>query len=46
MNLDDTSPIERTAVEEAAKAWANRRYRNAMAKGAEQTERQSQFRFG
>jgi hypothetical protein len=46
MNLDDTSPIERTAVEEAAKAWANRRYRNATAKGAEQTERQSQFRFG
>jgi hypothetical protein len=40
MNLDDTSPVERTAVEEAAKAWANRRYRNTMAEGPEQTEKE------
>jgi integrase/recombinase XerD len=43
MNLDDTSPVERTAVEEAAKAWANRRYRNTMAEGPEQTE--TEFRL-
>lgn len=40
MNLDDTSPVERTAVEQAAKAWANRRYRNTMAEGPEQTEKE------
>jgi hypothetical protein len=40
MNLDDSSPVERAAVEKAAKAWAHRPYRNTMAKGPEQTERE------
>jgi integrase/recombinase XerD len=40
MNLDDSSPIESAAVEKAAKAWAHRPYRNTMAKGPEQTERE------
>jgi hypothetical protein len=40
MNLDEGSPVERAAVEEAAKAWAHRHYRNTMAKGPEQTERE------
>jgi len=39
MYVDDTSPVERTAVEEAAKGWANCRYRNTMAEGPEQTEK-------
>ncbi len=43
MNLDDTSPVERTAVEKAAKEWANRRYRNASAYGPEQTEKEFKF---
>jgi integrase/recombinase XerD len=40
MNLDESSPVERAAVEEAASAWAHRHYRNTMAKGPEQTERE------
>ncbi|HEY2472514.1 MAG TPA: hypothetical protein VGI45_32315 [Terracidiphilus sp.] len=40
MNLDDSTPVERAAVEKAAKAWAHRPYRNTMAKGPEQTERE------
>lgn len=32
MNLDESSPVERAAVEEAARAWAHRHYRNTMAK--------------
>jgi hypothetical protein len=40
MNLDDTSPVERVAVEEAAKVWAHRAYLNTMAKGPEGTERE------
>jgi hypothetical protein len=40
MNLDESSPVERAAVEEAARAWAHRHYRNTMAKGPEQTERE------
>lgn len=42
MNLDDNSPIERSAVEEAASAWAHRD-RNTMAKRLEHTE--SEFRL-
>jgi len=37
MNLDDASPLERTAVESAARDWAHRRYFNAMASGPEGT---------
>jgi integrase/recombinase XerD len=40
MNLDESSPVERAAVEEAASAWAHRHYQNTMAKGPEQTERE------
>ena len=40
MNLDEGSRVERTAVAEAARAWAHRHYRNTMAKGPEQTERE------
>ena len=40
MNLDDTSPVERLAVEKAAKEWANRSYRNAMSFGPDQTEKE------
>ena len=43
MNLDDTSPVERTAVESAARDWAHRRYFNAMASGPEGTEKE--FRY-
>jgi hypothetical protein len=39
-NLDDSSPVERAAVEKAAKASAHRPYRNTMADGPEQTERE------
>jgi hypothetical protein len=31
MRLDDTSPVERAAVESAARDWAHRQYLNAMA---------------
>ncbi|MDQ2775042.1 MAG: site-specific integrase [Acidobacteriota bacterium] len=40
LNLDDSSPVARAAVEEAARAWAHRRYLNLMAKGPEQTEKE------
>jgi len=40
MGLDDTSPVERLAIEKAAKDWAHRRYLNAMAVGPEQTEKE------
>jgi site-specific recombinase XerD len=43
MDLDDTSLVERLAIEKTAKDWAHRRYRNAMAVGPEQTEKE--FRF-
>ena len=35
MGLDDSSPVERTAIEKAAKDWANRQYPNAMSIGPE-----------
>ena len=40
LNLDDSSPVARSAVEEASRAWAHRRYLNMMAKGPEQTEKE------
>ena len=40
LNLDDSSPVARAAVEEASRAWAHRRYLNMMAKGPEQTEKE------
>lgn len=43
MNLDEGSRVERTAVEEAATAWAHHHYRNTMAKRPEQTERESRL---
>jgi hypothetical protein len=43
MNLDDTSPVERTAVESTARGWAHRRYLNAMASGTE--GREKEFRY-
>ena len=43
MNLDDASPVERTAVESAARDWAHRRYFNAMTSGPEGTEKE--FRY-
>ena len=42
MNLDQSSPDERAAVDEAARAGPLRLCRNTMAKGAEQTEREYQ----
>ena len=43
MNLDDTSPVERTAIEKAAKDWANRHYLNVFGISLEETEKE--FRF-
>ena len=43
MKLDDTSLIERTAVEKAAKQWAHRKYLNTMASSPEPTEKE--FRY-
>ena len=40
LNLDDSSPVARAAVEEAARAWAHHRYLNTNAKGPEKTEKQ------
>jgi len=39
MNLDESSPVERKAVERAAKRWAHRSYRNASCRGPEQTDK-------
>jgi hypothetical protein len=43
MNLDDTSLVERSAVEEAATEWAHRKFLNAMASSPELTEKE--FRY-
>jgi len=43
MNLDDSSPVERTAVEKAATEWAHRKFLNAMASSPEPTEKE--FRY-
>jgi integrase/recombinase XerD len=40
MGLDDSSPVERTAIEKAAKDWANRQYPNAMSIGPENSEKE------
>jgi hypothetical protein len=43
MNLDDTSLVERSAVEKAATEWAHRKLLNAMASSQEPTEKK--FRY-
>ncbi len=43
MNLDDTSLVERAAVERAATEWAHGKFLNAMASSPEPTERE--FRY-
>ena len=43
MNLDDTSLVERAAVEKAATEWAHRKFLNAMASSPEPTEKE--FRY-
>jgi integrase/recombinase XerD len=43
MNLDETGSVERSVVELTAKRWANRRYRNSMALGPENTEKEFKF---
>lgn len=39
MGLDESSPVERTAVEEAAKRWANRSFPNTARKAGYSSER-------
>jgi hypothetical protein len=41
MNLDDTSLVERAAVEKAAMEWAHRKFLNAMASSSEPREKES-----
>jgi hypothetical protein len=43
MNLDDTSLVQRTAVEKAATEWAHRKFLNAMASSPDSTEKE--FRY-
>ena len=43
MNLDDSSPVERTAVEKAATEWAHRKFLNAMASSPEPTEKELRY---
>jgi hypothetical protein len=43
MNLDDTSLVDRAAVEKAATEWAHRKFLNAMASSPEATEKE--FRY-
>jgi len=43
MNLDDTSPVERSAVKKAAMEWAQRKFLNAMASSPEPTEKKIQY---
>ena len=40
MRLDESSPVERKAVERAAKRWAHRSYRNASCRGPEETDKE------
>jgi hypothetical protein len=40
MNLDDSSPVEETAVANAAKGWANRREGNPNRRSTRPTERE------
>lgn len=43
MNLDDTSLVQRAAVEKAATEWAHRKFLNAMASSPDPTEKE--FRY-
>ena len=40
MELDESSPVERKDVERAAKRWAQRWYRNASSRWADQTDKE------
>ncbi len=40
MKLDESSPVERKDVEQAAKRWAHRSYRNASCRGPQQTDKE------
>lgn len=40
MKLDESTPVERTNVERAAKRWAHRWYRNASSRGPDQTDKE------